>query len=153
MNVRQEWCVALAKLVSPSFPQDAATALCDMLPAMQNLPDAVFNSDTLILVALVKRRQSVPAYDEIVNTLSAWRRTYLHEPLPRLSAPRTEGRAPPTATERASVSATVRSIVADLAARAMTDDPPVAILRDVSLTGTALADSRRRRGITPVSAS
>ena len=153
MNVRQEWCVALAKLVSPSFPQDAATALCDMLPAMQTLPDAVFNADTLILVALVKRRQSVPAYDEIVNTLSAWRRTYLHEPLRSLPAPRAESRAPPTATERASVSATVRSIVADLAARAMADDPPVAILRDVSLTGTALADSRRRRGITPVNAS
>ena len=71
---RRVWCVSLAKLVSPSFPEDAAKALCDMLPAFRHMPDGVFTEDTLVAVATSKRRQTIPSFDEIALVLNAARR-------------------------------------------------------------------------------
>lgn len=151
-TARRQWCAALAKLVSPSFPADAARALVDMLPAMQHLPDALFTPETLGYVAMWPRRQSVPAFNEIAAALSDYRRTFIHERPRALPAPRHEGRAPPDEAEIAYVRELIEGLLQDLAAarveREVLDPGPVLRpMADVTAKGEALtrirASSRR----------
>lgn len=148
---RREWCAGLAKLVSPAFPADAAAALCDMLPALAHMPDRLFNADTMAHVALAKRRQSIPAFDEIVRALNDWRETFASDPPPRLAPPPESGRLPPTEAEVAAVTATLarhRVEMAEVRVKQAASQPPVRVveLPDVTLKGEALRRSREARG-------
>lgn len=149
---RREWCTKLAMLVSPSFPVEATEALHRMLPAMQHLPDGLFNERSLMRVASVKRRQSVPAWDELIGALDEYRRTFLPDPTLRLaSRPNADlpaGRLPPGPEEVAIVTEMLTSWRAEQIAREAErpkgqESRP---LRDVTLKGRALAASRRARG-------
>lgn len=153
-SLRRRWCASLAKLVSPSFPDDAAAALTDMLPALKHLPDSLFTGRTLIEVAERRfapksGRQSVPAFDEIVATLNHYRRTYLPDPTLRIDAPREpEARRGPCPEELAAVTETLTSWRQEVAARRVSNPQPEARpLRDVTLKGEALRRSREACGL------
>jgi hypothetical protein len=150
---RRLWCAALAKLVSPSFPDDAAAALCDILPALKHLPEPLFNEDTLIQVAGTKRRQTIPAFDEILVVLNAYRRDFIHEP------PRPALTAPPDALPETGPNMTPEqreAVLKDFGAKwaamkaeslASSAEPKPPPLRDVTLKGEALRKSREERGL------
>lgn len=148
---RREWCAALAKLVSPSFPNEAASALIDMLPAFTNLPNHLFTEATLIEVAGTKRRQSVPAFDEIRGALNHYRKHYLPDPTLRLAAPPCdpETRKGPCPEEVAYVTEILTSFRREMAQRRLDEAEELrdrAPLRDVTLKGDALRASRQARG-------
>lgn len=155
---RREWCGNVAKLVSPSFPEDATAALLDMLPAFRHMPDTLFCEATVIEVARVKRRQTIPAFDEITAVLNEYRRTFVFEPpvRPRLDAPEPE--RPDTGPnlcdeEREAVLAAFRAKMhaswAETHAGLGEFRPPVfdLPLRDVTLKGEALRRARLEAGI------
>ena len=151
---RRRWCATLAKLVSPAFPVEAGKALADMLPALAYLPDTLFTDATVTHVAMAKRRQSVPAFDEIVHALNDWRATYLPDPTLRLAGRPNADLPPekctPPAEEVAAVVAMLAAHRRELAQSqvdAVMARPSIAQLRDVTLKGEALAESRRARGI------
>ena len=140
---RRQWCAALAKLVSPAFPADATKALVDMLPALRHLPEVLFCADTLGHVAMAKRRQSVPAFDEIVSALNDYRLTFVHEPRLALPSPWQAGRGEPGAAEVRHVRGAIEGLMADLDARrvaaAAADPGPVLRpLADVAARGDVL---------------
>lgn len=141
---RRQWCASLAKLVSPAFPADAAKALVDMLPALRHLPEVLFTADTLGHVAMAKRRQSVPAFDEIVTALNDYRRTFVHERPLALPSAVPVGRAPPGEGEVRHVRGAIEGLMADLdAARIKREamEPPGPVLRplaDVTAKGDEL---------------
>lgn len=145
---RRQWCASLAKLVSPAFPADAAKALVDMLPALRHLPETLFTADTLGHVAMAKRRQSVPAFDEIVSALNEYRRLFVHERPLALPSSVPAGRAPPDDAELQHVRGVVEQLQRDLAAdRAAREalEPPGPVLRplpDVTAKGEVLARIR-----------
>lgn len=62
---RKEWCYMVANACSPAFPGPAMEALVGMLPLLANWPDAYFDGQSVADVATGKRRQAVPAADEI----------------------------------------------------------------------------------------
>ena len=74
---RREWAIMLGSICSPAFPKEAVEALVDMLPLLAEWPDDYFTAETMKDVALAKRRQSTPAYDEIVGVFAALRRDNL----------------------------------------------------------------------------
>lgn len=150
---RREWCAALAKLVSPAFPVEAQQALIDMLPALRHLPDALFTAETLGDVAMAKRRQTVPAFDEIVRALNEYRRTFLPDPTLRLAGPKVEPdewtRPPPE--EVKAVSEMLTSWRRERAAQVLAEEAEQRArrpeFRDVTLKGEHLRRSREARGI------
>lgn len=153
---RREWCSELAKLVSPSFQLEATEALHEMLPALQHLPDSLFCRRTLTEVAMAKRRQSVPAFDEIVRALNEYRATYVTDPTMRLAARPNHDlppdRIPPSPEEVRIVTEMLTSYRREAAENAIrrAEQEPVRKaleLPDVTLKGEHLAQSRAARGI------
>ena len=153
---RREWCRDLAKLVSPSFPVEAQAALVDMLPALSHLPDDVFTVDTIKAVAWAKRRQSVPAWDEIIKALNDYQARFPRDPTYRLSAKPNadipQGRLPPGPEEVAMVTEMLtswREEVVQSAIQRELDRPKGHAsrpLRDVTAKGDQLRDLRLARG-------
>jgi hypothetical protein len=154
---RREWCGSLAKLVSPAFPNEAAAALIDMLPALQYLPNELFTAATLTEVAMVKRKQSVPAFDELIGALNHYRKHYIPDPTLRLALPacEPEQRKGPCPEEVAAVTEILtcwrremaEKRVAAAEAEAQTAERERRPLRDVTAKGEQLAAMRRARGI------
>lgn len=144
---RRKWCAIVGKLVSPSYPDDTALALADMLPALRSLPDALFTEDTAVAVAACDRKQPIPNFKEIRDALNRYRTTFVHEPNRlAIDSHRSGGRTPPDEAEKAAVRFTVAGFMAELAARAVdqAQPPPLA---DVTLKGEALRRSRQARGL------
>lgn len=78
-HVKKKWLAALAKLVSPAFPTDAADALAAFLPFLDDIPPEAFTRRSLEAVVAAKRRQSVPSLDELrVPLLDWWRANQQH---------------------------------------------------------------------------
>jgi len=87
MKHRQQWMAMLAKLTAPMSAPVAAKALTDMLPMLDDFPDAAFTLDSLESVA--GQCQRVPTYAELRGHLGAWWKE--HRPVtPALPAPSTE---------------------------------------------------------------
>jgi hypothetical protein len=86
-HVKKKWLAMLAKLVSPAFPTDAAEALNAMLPFLDDIPPEAFTRRGLEAVVAAKRRQAVPALDELrVALLIWWRDNQAH--MARIAGPR-----------------------------------------------------------------
>ena len=87
---RRKWCVMLAKLVRPMDPEAAASALIDMLPLLESVPDECFCRRSLQHVASVCRR--MPTFGELQDALADWWRDNRHEFAPKaLPAPAPTG--------------------------------------------------------------
>jgi hypothetical protein len=84
---RREWATALGAVCSPSFPADGAEALVDMLPLLGDFPDRAFNQETINLIGRMRRRQSIPALDEVSAGLGTWCKENRVADVFRLSAP------------------------------------------------------------------
>jgi hypothetical protein len=149
---RHQWCAALAKLVSPAFPEDAQVALIDMLPALGHLPDQMFNGETLIAVAQTKTRQSVPSFSELTAVLGQYRAKVAYSNLiaapPNSDLP--QGRGEPPMEEVAYVAKLLSDRREEIQRKEIDRReslPPSQKLPDVSLKGEALRLSRERRGV------
>jgi hypothetical protein len=89
MKHRQQWTAMLAKLTAPMSAPVAAKALADMLPLLEDFPDAAFSLESLEHVA--GQCQRVPTYAELRQFLGEWWRTH-RPPEPALPAPRQDNR-------------------------------------------------------------
>lgn len=114
---RSDWCLLLANACSPSFPDAACQALEAMLPLLADWDDGYFTIETARAIACAKRRQIIPALDEINAAFmarDAARRAALPPPAPPLRLVSTAAR--PSAAERQRIAAEVRQAVAALRA-------------------------------------
>jgi hypothetical protein len=68
--IRQQWTAMLAKLTAPMSAPVAAKALADMLPMLEDYPDAAFSLASLEHVA--SRCERVPTYAELRTALGEW---------------------------------------------------------------------------------
>lgn len=150
---RYEWCMALAKLVSPSFPESANTALLDMLPALHHMGDNLFTPASLIHVAGNSSRQTVPSFREITVGLNEYRAAFVYEKPVVTKLPREADRPEPSESERAYVTGLLEGHRAELLERDLADlaaRPKPGTMPDVTLKGEALAALRRLRGVVPI---
>ena len=110
-DLRNKWFASLASLTYPQSPEHAAEAFRAYLPMTAYLPDGAFTQRSLEAVVMAPRKMAIPSYDEICKPLGTWWRE--NRPfvtaLPTPSEPR---RVPPTAEERAVVSALTRQALA-----------------------------------------
>lgn len=81
---RRQWMAMLAKLTAPMSAPVATKALVDMLPMLEDFPDAVFTLESLEHVA--SQCQRVPIYAELRQFLGEWWRTH-RPPEPALPPP------------------------------------------------------------------
>jgi len=81
LSIREKWLLMLAKLCSPAYPDQASEALSAFLPFLTDLPDEAFTRRSLETVVAAKRRQPVPALDELrIPLLTWWRDNHAHAP-------------------------------------------------------------------------
>jgi hypothetical protein len=117
----RNWIEALGVLCCDNMtPTEAEMKVLAYVPLLQaDFPPEVFTQDSLAAVA--KACKYFPAYAEVHTHLSAWWRE--RRPIPvALPEPVPERRPEPTEEEKARVSATVATIVAELRTTAILRD-------------------------------
>lgn len=114
---RADWCLLLANACSPSFPDGACQALEGMLPLLADWDDGYFTVETARAIGCMKRRQIIPALDEINAAFlarDAARRAAL--PAPSVPLRLVSEVVRPSSEERRRIAAEVRMAVAALRA-------------------------------------
>ena len=140
----RRWLGALAPLVAPAYPQDAAEAFRTFAPLLAAYPAEAFNRRTLEDAACCARsRTGIPTYAELRDVIAAWLRD--RQPV-RQALPPPPDVVPPD--ERVTPEQ-ADAILAKHGASART--VPAALderrrVRASYLTGEALAEARRRAG-------
>jgi hypothetical protein len=152
MLSRRQWCGMVGLLCAPTIADDATEALIRMLPALQHFPDYLFTPETAQAVAEGPRRLACPDFAEIKTALNAYRKEFIHEPYPALSAPNPalpDTGPNMTAEQREAVLKDFGAKWAAMKAESLPPggEPKPAPLRDVTLKGDALRQARAAAGI------
>jgi hypothetical protein len=116
LAARTDWCLLLGNACSPSFPDAACQALEAMLPLLADWNDSYFSIETARDIACAKRRQIIPALEEIVLVFRTRDRARVTLARParvlRIFGPF----EPPTPEQRAESIARARQVIAELRA-------------------------------------
>jgi hypothetical protein len=151
---RREWAVSLGTVCSPSFPADAVEAIVDMLPLLTDFSDAAFCADTVNLIGRMRRRQAIPALDEISAMLGVWQKERL-PPAQRHGANPDMGRiqhepVPVDPAEKMAVGHKLTMLAQEMRERAEAAEPERESVRPAFLYGEALRLAREQAGMLPV---